>query len=250
MMKRIASIFFAIALAPILLASEDDSKDRQITVTGNAEVRVVPDEVQIALGVESFAGELAEAKRDNDSKIAAVVSVARGIGVAPEYISTEYLQIEPRYDDEYRRRTFLGYVVRKSVVITLRDIPRFESLLSDTLTAGANFVHGIEFRTTELRKHRDKARSLALIAAREKAEAMAGEYGQAVGRVIQISEGFSGWWSPYGSWWGPRWGGAMSQNVAQTGGPGAASAEGPTVPGQISVSASINVTFELVDTPE
>ena len=60
------------------------------------------------------------------------------------------------------------------MVITLGDVSRFEDLLSDTLLAGANHVHNVEFRTTELRQHRDAARALAIQAAREKAEALTG----------------------------------------------------------------------------
>jgi len=39
----------------------------------------------------------------------------------------------------------------------------------------------------------------------------------------------------------------MTQNVVQQAGPVDAASDGPTPPGQITVSASINVTFELAD---
>ena len=113
------------------------------------------------------------------------------------------------------------------------------------LTAGANYVHGIDFRTTELRKHRDAARALALVAAREKAEAMAATLNVPLGAPQNIQEGYSGWWSPYTSWWGQRSGGMMTQNSVQySDGRGAAS-EDALSPGQISVSANVSVTFEL-----
>ncbi len=215
-----------------------------ITVTGNAELRVVPDEVVLALGVETLDLDLARAKADNDARIGAILAVARDHGVPREHIKTDYLEVEPRYEDSYIHRDFVGFLVRRSMVITLRDLSRFEDLLSAALTAGANYVHGIDFRTTELRAHRDRARSLALVAAREKAEAMAAEYGRTVGDPTQISEGYSGWWSPYGGWWGPRWQGA-AQNVVQVAGGGSAGSEGPTVPGQLAVSATVNVVFRL-----
>ena len=53
---------------------------------------------------------------------------------------------------------------------------------------GVNDVGGIQFRTTELRKHRDAARLQAVKAAREKAEAMAGELGATLSSVQTITE--------------------------------------------------------------
>jgi uncharacterized protein YggE len=113
------------------------------------------------------------------------------------------------------------------------------------LKAGVNHVHGVDFRTTELRKHRDRARSLAIQAAREKATMMAGELGQRIGQPHSIREGHAGWWSWYGRWWGSSWRGRMSQNVIQeaSGGTGG----GTLAPGQIAITANVTVTFELLD---
>jgi uncharacterized protein YggE len=132
------------------------------------------------------------------------------------------------------------------VVVTLRDLSKFEDLVSDMLEVGVNHVHGVDFRTTELRKHRDRARSLAIQAAREKAVMMSGELGQRIGRPHNISEGHAGWWSWYGRWWGPSWRGRMSQNVIQEAAGGAGG--GTLAPGQIAVTANVTVTFELADT--
>jgi len=244
---RIVAI--AIALVGTTLATAQSPDRRTISVSGQAELRVVPDEVVLTLGIETHDRELDTAKAENDARANALLAVTESLGIAKEHVRTDYLNIEPQYDHSNRWREFLGYIVRKTVVITLRDVDRFERLLTESFGAGANFVHGVDFRTTELRKHRDKARALALAAAREKAEAMAKELGQSVGKPRLISEGHSGWWSPYGSWWGSRRGGAMSQNVVQNVGSGSGSMEGPTAPGQISISATVSVTFDLVDDP-
>ena len=96
-------------------------------------------------------------------------AASRGVPV-PEHLKTDYLNIEPRYRDEHRATGFIGYFVRRTLVITVRDVGTFETLLSDVLQAGATHVHDIEFHTTELRRHRDAAREMAIKAAREKAE--------------------------------------------------------------------------------
>jgi uncharacterized protein YggE len=132
--------------------------------------------------------------------------------------------------------------VRKTIVITLKDVSKFEDVFTGALGAGATHVQGVQFRTTELRKYRDQARALAIQAAREKASALAGELGRKIGEPQSIEENSSGWSSSYSA----RWGGAMTQNVVQNvGGGGSFSEDGTFAPGQISISARVTVTFDL-----
>ncbi|MEJ2212444.1 MAG: SIMPL domain-containing protein, partial [Anaerolineae bacterium] len=161
---------------------------------------------------------------------------------------TDYVSIDPRYKDGYyEERDFVGYFVRKNVVVTLRDLAEFEPLLSDALEAGVNYVHGVAFRTTELRQHRDEARALAIQAAQEKAMALAGALDQDVSQPLTIQEEQAGWWSSYNAWWGSSWGAGMTQNVIQELGGASALADSTVAPGQIKVNARVSVTFELGD---
>lgn len=102
---------------------------------------------------------------------------------------------------------------------------------------------GFEYRTTELRKHRDEARKKALRAAREKAEMLAGELGARVGKPRTISEGHYGFSGPT-RWWG-GWGGAnYTQNASQQ--QREETGSGETLPlGQIGVNAGVSVTLDL-----
>jgi uncharacterized protein YggE len=226
--------------------TEESEAIGNISVTGDAMVKVVPDEVILTLGVETRHEELAVAKRHNDERVQRVIAVARQLGIEEKHIQTDFINISPEY--EYRSNgidRIVGYRVGKTIEITLRDIDRFDDLLAETLEAGANYVHGIQFRTTELRKYRDQARALAIQAAQEKAQDLAQELGRVAGEPLSISEAYSGWWSSYNSWWGSRWGNYVSQNVIQNAGMEAFTTEGGTAPGQIAVSAKIAVTFEL-----
>jgi len=218
---------------------------RLITVTGDAAVRVVPAEVLLTLGVETWDKDLVVAKDQNDAIVNKVLGLAADYDIDPQHVKTDYINIEPRYrHGTYEEQDFLGFFVRKTIVITLRDISKFEDLLTGVLGVGVNYVQGIQFRTTQLRAWRDEARALAIKAAREKAIALAGELGQKVGEPHVIREDRGGWWSAYGAWGGSRWGGAMTQNVIQELG-GASSATGTVAPGQISVQARVAVTFQL-----
>lgn len=237
-----------LGLLTVLLSSPAVAADvgpRTISTSGEADVKVVPDEVTLTLGVETSDKDLETAKNQNDARVKRILAVAKEAGIDPRQMKTDYLSLEPRYDSRNNERIFLGYWVRKSLTITLRDVSKFEDVLSRSLAAGANYVHGVDFRTTELRKHRDRARSMAIKAAQQKAIDLAAELGQKVGKPRSIQEGGSGWYSGYGSWWGSHWGNYASQNAVQNAGAMSSSEEGPLALGQISVRASVSVTFEL-----
>lgn len=218
-----------------------DMEPRTITVSGDADLQVAPDEAILALSVESIDKDLAKAKNANDQGVLAILAAAEAHGLTEGQIAADRIAIEPRYEWAAGRRNFLGYAVRKSIALTLRDLARFEGLLGAVLHAGATHFSGVTFRTSELRKHRDAARAVAIRAAKEKAEALAGELGQKVGpprRIVEERPGASF------SATVPR--GGPSQNAVPAGPPPGGGSEGATRPGTITVSASITVTFELL----
>lgn len=216
---------------------------RPITTTGDAEIKVAPDEVILILGVETWDKNIQNAKKQNDDRVKKITALTKDFGIDPKHVQTDQINVEPRYRNGlYTDADFIGYFVRKTMVITLKDVSKFEDVFTGALSAGATHVQGVQFRTTELRKYRDQARALAIQAAREKARALAGELGRKIGEPQSIQENQSSWWSSYSA----RWGGTMSQNVVQNVGGGSAfSEEGTFAPGQISISARVTVTFDL-----
>lgn len=243
MLRRLFLSLLAISSISVPAATQVIPSPNTISTSGDAEVRVVPDEVVLNMGVETADRSLRAAKAANDVAIQHALEVASHHGVPSKNVQTDYISIEPRYRRDEVTGTLLGYVVRKSLTIRLNDISKFEELFTDLLDAGVNVVHGIEFRTTELRKYRDQARALAIKAAREKAEALAETAGHRAGSTLSISENGGGWFSPYNSWWGRGYGNSM-QNVIQSDG-SAGSTEATLALGQITVTAHVSITVAL-----
>jgi uncharacterized protein YggE len=217
------------------LAWAADTGPRLITVSGDAEVKVVPDEVVFSIGVETSAKDVEAAKSLNDDRIRKLLALAKEYRIDPKNVQTDYLSIQPFYNKEGKLDS---YIVRKSMVIVLKDISQFEAIISAFVKAGGNYVPGIQFRTTELKKHREAARGMAIRAAKEKALKLAGELDQKVGRPYTIKDNSSQWSSSYS--------GRMrnvSQNVSAAGGQD--SSDSTFAPGSISVTASVTVAFEL-----
>lgn len=252
MKKILASISIALFCATLCRAQYYQSDKPTINVSGTAEVKVTPDEVMINVGVETRDVDLKTAKAQNDEKVESSLKFLKESGVEDKDVQTDYLQVEPQYQYEDHslssRVNPQFYLVRKAISIHLRKPAEFDKIITGLLSKGVNNVLGIDFRTSELRKHRDKARQMAVQAAREKAAALAGELGVKVGSPLHINAqeygGWLSWGESFGGW--GRNGRQMMQNsfmnASQNGGGTGSSAETISA-GQISVSATVDVTF-------
>lgn len=245
----LAVVMIIVAVCPAVAqqAQMYDSRPK-ITVNGDAVINVKPDKIVITFGIETWNVDIIVAKQKNNDILKKSVVAIKASGVPNREIQTDHLSIEPRYKDGYNKDNLIGYFVRNTFAVTLTETDKVEELVTKVLQAGVNYVHGIDFQTTEFKKYREQARNLALRAAKEKAEMMAGVLGQSAGAPIQINEDFSGspWWY-YSSWsgWGYGRNQGMSQNVAQNFQGGSGEMIGSIALGKISIRANVTVTFEL-----
>jgi uncharacterized protein len=235
----ITILFFESGVA--VWSADGCCKDHLIKVTGQSEIKVVPDEVILSLGVETWNKELISGKNENDKIIDQIIGVVKAQGIEAKYCQTDLMRIQPRYKKEYEKEVFLGYFVTRRLVITVKDLSKFSSVLTSSLQAGATHVHGIDLRTTELRKYRDQARSLACKAAEEKAKSMANDLGRKLSGVHEIIENSGGYNASTRRYAG------LSQNVSTVPGGGFGEAHEPETfsPGLISVQSYVTVTFLL-----
>jgi uncharacterized protein len=235
--------FLLLSLLTLPALTQDTSpRPRLISVTGTAEVNVAPDEVVLSLGVESRDKDLAIAKAQHDHRVKKLLAEAHDAGVEGKYIQTSMLQMRPDYSDEKVPR-FLAYQVSQTIQVTLKDLSKYEHLITKLLEAGVNRVDSVEFLVAEPRKYKDEARAKAIRAAREKAVAMAAELGQTIGKPWDIAEeGFNGLFAQ------TNYSIQMNRSVQASSyaNDGGLSAEESTVaPGEVSIRASVRVSFQL-----
>lgn len=234
------------APAPILSESSC-STGRTISVSGTAVVNVTPDRVLIQLGVQSNGRTPNLTETTNSATIHRVIQAVKRIGVEEKDIVTDRYVINPIYRD-YDNLTIEGYRIYNTVAITLRDIDLVNEVIIASLNAGANQVINVEFYLSNLRKYRDQARELAMIAAGEKAGDLAESAGAEAGCVLSITENTWSYFS--GGWWGHSrdlWTQNTVQNIPSGGSQGDSSEFGPVNLGQISVRAEVNATYALTE---
>jgi len=252
----IAAVLSTLLAAPsgaqrIAHVVEEDT--RLITVTGEAQLNVVPDEIYVSVGTQACGDTPSEAKAENDKIAKRVIDLTKELSIDPRYVQTDALEIDlvkPEYHDWracYDSKEAKSYGARQMIKFTLKDVKTLEPLLTRALEAGAIRILGVDFRTTELRRYRDEARSKAVQAAREKAVAMAAELEQKIGKPHTITENpyYGRDWHYYGYWWsyGYRDNTAnYSQNITNMDGQ---TLDAAIALGQIAVTARVTVSFEL-----
>jgi len=156
-------------------------------------------------------------------------------------IQTTYLSLQPQSYVRKGVRTSY-FVAAQTLSVTVRDLPKLDSLLEALVKAGGNRIDSIRYETSDLRKYRDQARDLAMKAAHEKADAMAHALGQQIGKAQMIDE------VPEYSYASAAVQNYVSPSPAQIYGEleRLRPAMSSTAAGQQSISASVVVSFELI----
>jgi len=234
-MKNVIFSFAAVLMFVSLSFAQGQTQPRLITVTGEAEVNVPPNEVVFDLTVQTIDKNLRVAKNQTDDRLKKVIDLTRKYKVLAKDVQTDYIKLEPRYRGNDESRLFIGYSVRKDVIFTLREVSQSEELLSELIESGVSRINGVRFQTSEMRKFRDQARAMAIKAAQEKATALTAQIGQSIGKAYSIEEDAPSRISSMAN---------FSQNAMSSGGE-ATDSEGTLALGQIKVSARVTVKFEL-----
>lgn len=219
---------------------------RSVDVSGAAVINVVPDRALLQFGVQSNGLTPDAVQTANKQKIEKVINMLREMGIDAKDIATDYYIVYPVYED-YNALVIKGYRLDNTISVTLKDVNKVGDVIIAALKTGINEVQDVQFYTSELRKYRDQARELAMKAAGEKAQALAGAAGAQPSCVLNISENSNAQY--IGFWRGGRSATMWAQNVMQNAAPAPSTSsaldESPVSLGQIAVRAEVSVKYGL-----
>jgi uncharacterized protein YggE len=235
MMKRVATVVVLCFLALAAHGQEACTNPKIVKTTGTAELKVTPDQAVIQLGVEHQSATAKNAKTSVAAASRKILAALKGLGIDDKDIQTDYLSLQPMID--YRKGLRItNFTAEQSLSVKVRDLSKLDDIMDAVMSAGANNIGGIEYQSSELRKYKDEARDAAAKAAREKADALAKALGDEIGKThsieeVQQIEGYYGY------------GGLAANTVVD----GQARSRAPsTAPGELTVKASVTVTFDLL----
>ena len=162
-----------------------------ISVTGEANVSVAPDQAQIDAGVTSDARTAREASDANNAAMAKVLLALKGAGIEEKDYQTSRLSLQPQFAPSKvaeRAPGIVSFRASNRVTVRIRDVRKVAYVIDVLVGAGANDIGGINFTVTQASKHLDEAREKAIADARRKAEIYAKAAGVTLGEPLSISE--------------------------------------------------------------
>jgi uncharacterized protein len=162
----------------------------RVVVTGEGNVSVAPDVVQIRSGVTTRGKTVREATETNSKTMAAILTALTESGIAQKDVRTSQLSIHPVYaaQEPGKEQKLVGYSVANHVSAKIKHIEKLGDVLDRLIAAGATEVWNVEFLVSDPAKVLDQAREAAVADARRKAEVYAKAAGVTLGRVVSIEE--------------------------------------------------------------
>jgi uncharacterized protein YggE len=162
-----------------------------ISVIGEANVSVAPDQAQIEGGVTSDAKTAREASDANNATMGKVLLALKGAGIEEKDYQTSRLSLQPQFATPSKvsdRPGIVSFRASNRVTVKVRDVAKVANVIDVLVGAGANEIGGINFTVTQASKVLDEAREKAIADARRKAEIYAKAAGVTLGEPISISE--------------------------------------------------------------
>jgi len=160
-----------------------------ISVTGEGEVKGMPDMAYVTLGVEARKPTLAEARAQVTAAVERVLALTRELKIDPKFVDSSQLQVQPEYrwNEKDSQRVLLGYVVSRQIEVELRDLERLGALLERSVSAGVNVLGGARLDSTRRKELEREALTKAVDDARLDAEALAKAASARLGPVYSLS---------------------------------------------------------------
>ena len=209
--------------------TSDVQNNNGISVNGQGSITLKPDVAYIGVGVETMDNDSQKARTANDAAMKKVYDALKALSIEDKDITTTNYNIYPRYDNKGTAIT--GYTVSNNVRVKVKNLDKLGDALTAIGDAGANTSGGISFDVEDRTIAYNQALEQAMGKARARADVIAKACGVKLGKVMTINES-SGYSGPMFS---PEMASATKDSMAV-----------PVSGGQLEVTASISVSYEIV----
>jgi len=208
---------------------------RTVSVSGAGQVSLQPDIAYIYMGVHTEQPSASEAVAANNANTQKLLEALKAAGVAEADLRTSNFSIwqSQQYDPQSGQPTGTVYMVDNTVYVTVRDLSKLGDLLDAAVRAGANNINSIQFDVADKTQALSEARKAAVEAAKKQAAELAEAAGLSLGEIQSIQYYDS---TPV----------AYAEAKGMGGGGGDAAAVAvPINPGQLQISATVTINFEI-----
>jgi uncharacterized protein YggE len=242
---RLGKVLALMTVIPALFAADDSNlaNRKTLVVNGNGEVSAAPDQAVVRLGASIQVEQAAVAQaRVNEIMQAALTSIEK-LSVPRKSIRSSNLTLSPVYSQQRSSSPVepkvVAYRAANTIEVTVTDLALVGKIIDAGIAAGANELQGVSFTLKNDANQRMEALSAASEEAKVKAAAIAKSLGISLAGIVEVTEGGVNVISPREFYGGPRMMMAKSADMST-----------PVEPGEVRISASVTVRYEIQETPK
>ncbi len=227
----IISIFLFINLA---FAQPEKSEKSTLEVVGRGEVRIKPEVAYLTILVETTAKKASDAVRENAEKMKKVIDKLKSEIGKEDKITTSGYTLSPiyEYSDKIKGSQLTGYGASNGVTVETRNLNDIGKLVDSATQVGANRINSLSFDTNKREEYKRQTLVQAVQDARTTADTVARASGVKIVKILRISPSYE---VP----------GPMVRELGFAKMATAQPAPTPIEPGELTVSATVNIVFEI-----
>lgn len=240
MMPVVGLVIGALTL-PASAQQADDVSRRPIpaiTVNGNGDVRVAPDEATVRLGVTRQAQTAKAAQEQVNETAQAILAAVTKLGIKREQIQTSRLNLFPVYAPQAPQKPeeprIVAYRASNIVSVRLSQLDQVGPVIDAGLKAGSNQLEGVFFTLRDDQAAREQALEKAVLEAKRKANTIAQALGVRLSGILQVDEGGVSIQPPM-----------YMERAAMAMARGGGDAATPVSPGEVTVNASVTIRYRI-----
>ena len=205
---------------------------RTVSVTGQAEKKVAPDTAYIVLGVVTQSTQVEDARSENAAKINNIVRNLAEFGISKNSIKTKNFTVNPVYErNDYQERKIVAYNLENVLIIETKDLNKIGSIIDSAFRGGSNRLDGIQFTHSNVDAIQKSMIKEAVQDGYEKAKLVLSASGNNVGNLVNASLNSSNT--------------SFRSNNYELAGKMASDVTSEVFVGDITVSASVNLVYEI-----
>jgi uncharacterized protein YggE len=218
-------------LAASPVAAQERAPERMVTMSGQAEVSMAPDQAWVTVGIEQRGQKPQDAQRTAAEVMNRVRAQLTALGIPDAAIQTVSFNLNADWDYSNDQRKLRGYIVTNMLRVRVDDITKVADVLDRAIASGGNTIHGVRWDIKDrVQVERDALRQ-AVEDARARAEVAVAAAGGKLGPVSSINE--------------QRFEYQPKNQMMMQASRAMADASTPISPGEIDVRASVTVAFRI-----
>ena len=180
------------------------SREKTISVTGQANTFVEPDRLNISFGVEVQKPTAKEALAENSDRMNEVIEAIKSVGINADEITTTQFSIYPTYESYLEKETGIyrqkltGYSVSNIIHVKTPKLDLVSNIIDAAVDTGVNRVDSVWFSLSDKKQQQisDDLLAEAISNAESKAEKALVPLGHKIVGVKHVSLSDTGYYPP------------------------------------------------------